>query len=395
MAVLKELMRPFADISVVGLQADDAACGHYRIAYPLRLLQEGGAKIKICTSFNPSVLNDYDVVIAQRQYSKYMYEALMDAKFRGKTVLFEIDDNVHVIHPNSVAFTVYKPGSELLHSLTKFLKSSDGLFTSSPELASQYSVYCKRTWVIPNSIDFGIRDWDTPVERDERLKGKIVIGWAGSITHQDDWAPLQGVIRPVLEKYPEAIFALVSAYKTMDIFCDNLDIPKDRLVRLDPVDFDTYPQIPTQFDIGLCPLVNTTFNRAKSYLKCLEYGARNVPYVATKIAPYVRIHAETEGQGGYVCSTQQEWIEAISRLVEDKQERRDKAEFMNTFVRENYNLRKNVHLWANAIREARNVATYNPESERVYSIKEKPGRNEICPCGSGSKYKKCHYPAWG
>ena len=26
---------------------------------------------------------------------------------------------------------------------------------------------------------------------------------------------------------------------------------------------------------------------------------------------------------------------------------------------------------------------------------KKPGRNDPCPCGSGKKYKKCHYPDYG
>jgi preprotein translocase subunit SecA len=26
---------------------------------------------------------------------------------------------------------------------------------------------------------------------------------------------------------------------------------------------------------------------------------------------------------------------------------------------------------------------------------KKPGRNDPCPCGSGKKYKKCHYPQYG
>ena len=27
--------------------------------------------------------------------------------------------------------------------------------------------------------------------------------------------------------------------------------------------------------------------------------------------------------------------------------------------------------------------------------KNAPGRNDLCPCGSGKKYKKCHYPQFG
>ena len=36
----------------------------------------------------------------------------------------------------------------------------------------------------------------------------------------------------------------------------------------------------------------------------------------------------------------------------------------------------------------------NPVNQ-VNQVKKKPGRNDPCPCGSGKKYKKCHYPQYG
>ncbi|HYT46479.1 MAG TPA: LAGLIDADG family homing endonuclease, partial [Methylomirabilota bacterium] len=171
--------------------------------------------------------------------------------------------------------TAYKPGGEAVHGVKRFIENCDGLFTSSAELASQYSEFSKRTWVLQNFVDFGIRDWETPVERPESLKNKLVIGWAGSITHQDDYAPLKNVINPILKKYPHTVFCIVSAYSTMDIFLNELNLPADRVVRLEPVGFDEYPKLPAHFDIGLVPVVNTPFNRAK----CLSFDTRvSTPY---------------------------------------------------------------------------------------------------------------------
>src|SRR2546421_358390 len=81
---------------------------------------------------------------------------------------------------------------------------------SNPELASQYAHLNARICVIPNFIDFSIRDWETPVPRDERLAGKLVIGWCGGTTHQGDYLPLQGVLRAILERYEQVVFAICS-----------------------------------------------------------------------------------------------------------------------------------------------------------------------------------------
>lgn len=392
---------PFADLSVVALQADDAACGHYRIAYPMEMLRRGGAQVHVAAGVDLAALMPYDLIVAQRQYHPQIEALLLEAQAMGKTLVYEIDDNVHAVHPNSVAYNVYRPGSETCHGVKRLIEKSDALFTSSPELASQYGAWNARTWVLPNCIDFGIRDWETPVPRDPRLEGKVVIGWAGSITHQDDWQPLKGAIAPVLARYPEAVFAIVSAHRTMDAFTEGLGLDPTRVVRLEPTGFQEYPALPAQFDIGLAPVINTTFNRAKSDLKPLEYGARGVPYVASAIAPYMRLHRETEGQGGFIARDTREWVAGISRLVEDTTERRAKGEYMQAYVQRERSSSGNAWRWAEALREARDARQYAPQTERRFSVREKPGRNEPCPCGATKpdggfvKYKVCCTPAFG
>jgi hypothetical protein len=264
MNFIRDFEKAFRDLSLTMVVADDSACGHYRCLFPAHFLQQGGARVEIIQNRMPGGFPETDIILCQRQYDPGIYEMAMEAQFLGKTIVYEIDDNVHQVHPNSVAFTVYKPGSEICQNVAKFIRSSDGFFTTTPELASAYGDLAKRSWVLPNCIDFGVRDWESPVERDDRLAGKIVIGWAGSITHQDDWAPLAGVLDKILAKYPNVVIALVSAYQTMQIFVDNLNLPIDRVVQLDPVDFQEYPKLPAQFDIGLIPVANTSFNLSKS-----------------------------------------------------------------------------------------------------------------------------------
>ena len=393
--VLKQLAKPFADLSIFAVQADAAACGNYRVVQPLEFLRRGGANVIIASNFAIQDLYQYDIILAQRQHNATFYRTLREAAFLGKTLVYEIDDNVHAVHANSPAYTAYKPGGEAVHGVKRFIEASDGLFTTSAELASQYSEFSKRTWVLPNQIDFGIRDWETPVERHPDLKDKVVIGWAGSITHQDDYAPIKHVVKPILEKYPHTMFCIVSAYQTMDIFLKELDLPADRVVKLEPVDFDKYPSLPAQFDIGLIPVVNTTFNRAKSDLKIIEYLARGVPYVASKLAPYVRFHQETDGQYGYIADSPEQWIDAISRLVEDETDRKNRSESGMQYVKEFRSGANNAWRWAEAFRECKALKHSASEVERKYVVNEKPGRNDQCPCKSGTKYKRCCSPAFG
>ncbi len=401
--------RPFADLSVIGLMADDGACGHYRIKYPLEYLARGGAKTEVTRVFNHQTLADYDIIIAQRQHDLANYRRLMEMRDFGKIVLYEVDDDIRHVHPSSHAYATFRPGSEAVRTVERSLRDFDGLLVTTVELAAEFRGTARRTWVVPNCVDTDLRNWQDRAPRDPRLVGKKVIGWAGSITHNDDWAPLQGGLKRVLEKEKDAVFAVVSAQRVVANFLAYLQLPPDRVVVLDPVEFDAYPQLLTQFDIGLAPIINTPFNRSKSNLKLLEYGMWGIPYVASKVAPYVRYHTESRGMGGYLAETPQQWEDALTLLLKQCQvdQHRGLPE-VSAFVQAEYSYRSGIYRWADALREARDMARAErlakaegnlealPGLKREYTLPQRPGRNDVCPCGCGKKYKKCTaYGSWG
>jgi glycosyltransferase involved in cell wall biosynthesis len=389
----------FADLSVLGLLADQAACGYYRIEFPFEYLRRLGARVDTSGACTMELLADYDLIVVQRNYDPLLLGMLREAQRApfNKVLLYEVDDYLHDVHPQSPAYRTFRPGGENLHNVDRYLRTVDGLLVSTPELAGEYSAKTKRTWVLPNGIDFGIRDWNDPAPRDLRLLGKTVIGWAGSSFHPDDMLPLVGSLKRVLQTHPQAVFAICSGPQQVQQFLSALDLPVEQVVVLDPVPFWEYPQLISQFDICLAPLSNSRFNRSKSALKILESGAWGTPYVASRIAPYNRVHLETEGQGGRLASRPQEWEAHLTELLQNPQARIAAGEFMHTATRERYNLGLMMNEWASALRQARDAAHHQPLAEIKHApvAARRPGRNDACPCGSGGKYKKCCYPSWG
>jgi len=69
------------------------------------------------------------------------------------------------------------------------------------------------------------------------------------------------------------------------------------------------------FDIGVMPLTDTTFNRAK-YFKLFEYMACGVPAVVSNLgeATYIIQH----GKNGFLADTQADWVENITNLVHSR-----------------------------------------------------------------------------
>jgi glycosyltransferase involved in cell wall biosynthesis len=383
--------------SILGLQLDEFACGHFRLKHPLTTLAQKGYRVQIVLAGrNNFTLNHIDLsqfthVICQRQFEYTTLASLVRARERyGTVLLYEVDDNLHKVHPESHAYSVFKPGGIALKAHDTWVKTCDGLIVTTPDLAGHYSKLTNRIYVVQNYIDFHIRDWDTPIPRAESLAGKTVVGWAGGSTHAEDDEPLRGVLRGILRDYDDVVFALCSHPELMKLFAYRQEVPKEKVVFLDPVTFQQYPVVPAQFDIGIAPLRDTGFNRNKSCLKIMEYGARGVPYVASDIAPYRRFHKETNGIGGFLAETKTDWDVALRHLIEHPEARQKRGEEFETLIREQYNLESHIWEWEDVLEQSLDRNTV-----RIWESTEKPGRNAPCPCGSGVKTKRCCGRAFG
>jgi glycosyltransferase involved in cell wall biosynthesis len=389
-------MSDYSDLRILATRLDDGGCGNYRIKAPLTILGRHGARTLVVDAWHPKFvqwmpanLEEYTHILCQREHRPGLLERLLALRGEGASLVYEVDDNLHKVHPSSHAFQFFRPGSETVRNLDTFIRHTDGMIVTTADLAGQYGHLHNNIRVIPNYIDFSLRDWDTPVKRHSMLEGKIVVGWAGSHTHQDDYAPLQQVLREVLLQHDNVIFAICSSRPMMAQFIRGCQIPVERICALDPVPFAHYPAILAQFDIGLAPLKDTEFNRAKSDLKLKEYLARGVPYVATDIAAYRRFHLATGGVGGYLCRSISDWENALQTLIRDHEEREVRSAGGHGIVRQAFSMEDNIGEWATALRACR------PGVTSIWSPSEKPGRNNPCPCGSGRKYKKCCTPAFG
>lgn len=77
-----------------------------------------------------------------------------------------------------------------------------------------------------------------------------------------------------------------------------------------------------RFDIGIAPLADTPFNRARSNVKLKEYAALGIPWLASPVGPYAGLGTE---QGGRLVGDG-EWEEALRSLIRHPLRRRRLAE---------------------------------------------------------------------
>jgi hypothetical protein len=113
------------------------------------------------------------------------------------------------------------------------------------------------------------------------------------------------------------------------------------------VRFDELAEQVAPFDIGIAPIADIAFNRARSNVKLKEYAVVGVPWLASPVGPYVGMG---EQQGGRLVPDDG-WYEALERLVLKERERRKLAKRAARWG-SGQTVSRNVGHWEAALSEA-------------------------------------------
>jgi glycosyltransferase involved in cell wall biosynthesis len=383
----------FSDLQIVAYSPDASACGYYRIIIPFTYLHKYNIckKVSIYKSGDISRLSDYDIIVAQRETRPTMAEDLQKLQDLGKTIILDTDDMLESVHPSNPAYRVYNPGSDRLMTYLKCINIADGLTVTTKELKDNYRKSNKNIHIFPNYLDYEFRKWPQfkTYQRDV-----VRIGWAGSSSHKQDIEIVGPALHEVLRQHDNVVYVHFSDRNLFNHIVSNFDLPENKCVFVQPVPFEHYPEKLENFDIGLCPIVNSKFNQAKSCLKPLEYSACGIPFIASDVMPYTRY--TEQGKDGFLARTTNDWITYMNLLIKDMGLSREMAKYAYEKAKQ-YDIKDHlnelVQIWCD-IAEGKQQTNVDPKF--VTDIKKiKVGRNDPCPCGSGLKSKKCScYPLY-
>jgi glycosyltransferase involved in cell wall biosynthesis len=159
---------------------------------------------------------------------------------------------------------------------------------------------------------------------------QVSIGWTGSHSTLKYLSNVEPVLSSLGSRYTDLQF-IVIADRPPDLNLQNLRfIPWKKQTEI--IDL-------LQIDIGIMPLADDEWAQGKCGFKLLQYHALGIPAVASPAGVNTRII--DHGRSGYICSTQEEWIRALTALIEDRLLRTTMGQTGKGFVHMHYSVASN------------------------------------------------------
>lgn len=261
------------------------------------------------------------------------------AEYYDKPLIVDMDDNyfdVSDLHPQRDYFNE-DTMQQIVHK--ELLRSATAITVATEPLKEVYSEYNKTIHVLPNYND--LSDWK--YTKGKRNDGRIVIGWAGSQTHAEDFHIIEPVVEAIYKKYGDKIiFAICGGIQPEYI----KKLPEGSYCAMSGTrTMRDYPERLASwgYDIGMAPLNTTRFNDGKGHGKWMEYAMYRIPTVASDFGPYRRV--VEDGVTGLLAKTTDEWVDRISRLVDNAALRQQIGQAAYDEVAKNWQWKDHVHQW--------------------------------------------------
>lgn len=343
------------------------ACTHVRIDRVAKYLQrDSNITVFPTIQINPSLIVWADIIVFQRQNRDDFWEFLELAKKLNKIIVFELDDNLHEVTSDNPAYSVYNPRTLGGAGIDLWQRNSNFVIASTPELLEFYR---KRNNIVGctllNCYDFELN----PEYLKKNNSNKVRIGWAGSISHYKDLKMVIPALQLIQQKHPNVEFVFMGwdgrvkqakfNPKTKDVFFADLAESQGGHSLFDPnfLNFEyelwSEPNLypiklnNLRLDIAIAPIKNDLFNRCKSEIKVLEYGALEIPVVASKVAPYER--PIKHGESGFLVREDkpEDWFKYLDILITDKNKRIKMGKKLYQKIRSDYDMARNYKKWYN------------------------------------------------
>jgi hypothetical protein len=288
----------------IGVISGTTTAANYRLVHPIEALHRRGHESVWPDergNIELSALAACDVVVVYQQCDAQRRQIIGALKREGVTVVWDNDLHVAAM-PKSRANTRSSGGmsnERIFAEMVRTARLAHAMTTPTDVLADVFRrAGVAPVHVVPNMLK------DNSVRR-RNARDHVTVGWIATTEHRTDAAGVG---------LTEVLRRLQAAYPTLAVTTVGIELGlKERYAHAPVVGFDQLPRVMADFDIGIAPLLDTPFNRARSDIKVKEYAASQVPWLASDCGPYAPLG---ERQGGRLVADDG-WFEALDDLITD------------------------------------------------------------------------------
>ncbi len=265
----------------------------------------------------------YDIIFVQREAfmtGSTRFEKAFKAS--GAKLVFDFDDaiwNLDISEANKKFSFLKNPAKT-----SKIIEMADLVIAGNAYLADYARPYNSQIKIIPTTIDTeSYRRIPRTADPD-----RFTIGWSGSLTtikHFEYALPFLKILR---EKYGERM--QVKVIGDPDYSNEALGIRG--------IGWNKHSELEelSSFDIGIMPLPDDEWTKGKCGLKGLQYMALEIPTVMSPVG--VNSDIITQGKDGFLTRETGEWVEYITRLIENPELRERMGKAARQTVIERYSV---------------------------------------------------------
>jgi glycosyltransferase involved in cell wall biosynthesis len=265
-------------------------------------------------------LRDYDAVYIFQEASRIGPAFLERAIARKRPIILDFCDPIYLPPPGDSTGNQRFRFLKFVNKTGDICRLSSHVIVGNEDLAKYARSFNANVTIVPITID--MQEY-TP--RMAAPNPTPVIGWTGSYST----VPHLETVRNVLSK--------LSSIRNFELKVMGTDSFHVEGVSTHAEPWRAAREVPFlhECDIGIMPLPNDPWVKLRSHLKVRQFMSVAVPCVASPVG-IIETELIQDGVNGFLASSEQQWIEKLSALLDDAELRRRMGERARATMQEKY-----------------------------------------------------------
>jgi glycosyltransferase involved in cell wall biosynthesis len=263
-----------------------------------------------------------DAVVIQKVASAKLVRAFARLNPR---LIYDVDDGVFVDYPSF---------NSVLHLFERVVVGND-------VLASHVRGFNPNVEIIPSVVDEHRFQLTARDDAGRSADQPLTIGWVGHSSNLRYLEPLRGAFASLARRFPGRFVLRIVSSEPLRW---GADVPvENKSWRLDEEAADV-----RGFDIGLMPLDDDEWSRAKCGYKAILYMSQSLPVVVSPVGANAEI--VTDGVDGFHATDPATWELHLARLITDGTLRRSLGDAARAKVERRYTINAVMPQWLQVLK---------------------------------------------